>query len=170
MVVVEKSGRHAMEATEKSKTEGIIIIIILTAVLHPLQAGVVKSAPETIKESVRQSDGTVDGRFTLRASVGRSTLIWKNPDTNAVEQWSHYVECSEGAENGLEPTFVMKHKENSMRENTSKLNKVWFVYSGASNHMTSHKEWFSYLEKPEQLGFVKTGDDAPHTMSDRRGS
>ena len=53
---------------------------------------------------------------------------------------------------------------------TSKRNEVWYVDFGASNHMTSHKEWFSYLEKPEQLGFVKTGDDAPHTMSDRRGS
>ena len=58
----------------------------------------------------------------------------------------------------------MKHKANSMKESTSKLNEVWYVDSGASNHMTSHEEWFSYLEKPEQLGVVETGDDAPRTI------
>ena len=30
--------------------------------------------------------------------------------------------------------------------------------------MTSHEEWFSYLEKPEQLGVVETGDDTPHSI------
>ena len=28
--------------------------------------------------------------------------------------------------------------------------------------MMSHKEWFSYLEKPMQLGVVTTRDDTPH--------
>ena len=30
--------------------------------------------------------------------------------------------------------------------------------------MTSHEEWFSYLEKPKKQGVVKTGDDTPHTI------
>ena len=30
--------------------------------------------------------------------------------------------------------------------------------------MTSHEEWFSYLEKPEQPGMVETGDDTPHPI------
>ena len=30
--------------------------------------------------------------------------------------------------------------------------------------MTSHEEWFSYLEKPEQSGVVETSDDTPHTI------
>ena len=47
---------------------------------------------------------------------------------------------------------------------TSKPNEVWYGDSGASNHMTSHEEWFSYLEKPEKPGVVKTGDDTPHTI------
>ena len=51
-----------------------------------------------------------------------------------------------------------------MAVNTSKLNKVWYVDSEASNHMTSHEEWFSYLEKPEKQGVVKTGDNIPHTI------
>ena len=48
--------------------------------------------------------------------------------------------------------------------NTSKPNEVWYVDSGASNHMTSHKEWFSYLEKPEKQGVFEIGDDNPHTI------
>ena len=60
-------------------------------------------------------------------------------------QRSHYVEGSEGAENGSGPAFVMKHKANWMKSSTSKLNELWYVDSGASNHMTSHEVWFSYL-------------------------
>ena len=30
--------------------------------------------------------------------------------------------------------------------------------------MTSHEEWFSYLEKLEKQGVVETGDDTPHTI------
>ena len=58
----------------------------------------------------------------------------------------------------------MKHKANSMAVNTLKPNEVWYVDSGTSNHMTSHKEWFSYLEKPEKQGVVETGDDTLHTI------
>mgnify|MGYP007109628935 FL=1 len=64
-------------------------------------------------------------------------------------QWSHYAEGSEGTGNGSGPTFVMRHKANSMKASSSKPNEVWYVDSGASNHMKSHEEWFSYLEKPE---------------------
>ena len=51
-----------------------------------------------------------------------------------------------------------------MAVNTSKLKEVWYIDSGASNHMTSHEKWFSYLEKPEQSEVVETGDDTPHTI------
>ena len=60
------------------------------------------------------------------------------------------------------PTFVMKPMTNSMNKTTSQSNEVWYVDSGASNHMTSHEEWFSYLEKPEQSRVVETGDNTPH--------
>ena len=49
--------------------------------------------------------------------------------------------------------FMMKHRANSMSASTSTsaLNPkdVWFVDSGASNHMTSHKEWFREQREPE---------------------
>ena len=34
--------------------------------------------------------------------------------------------------------------------------------------MTSHKEWFSYLEKLMQSGVVATGDDTPHPIANVR--
>ena len=51
-----------------------------------------------------------------------------------------------------------------MKKTTPKSDEVWYVDSGASNHMKSHKEWFSYLEKPMQLGVVATGDDTLHRI------
>ena len=51
-----------------------------------------------------------------------------------------------------------------MAVNTSKPNEVWYVDSGASNYMKSEKEWFLYVEKPEQPGIVETGDETPHTI------
>ena len=58
----------------------------------------------------------------------------------------------------------MKHKVDSMKASTSKPDDVWYVDSRASNHMKSHEEWFSYLEKSEQPGVFETGDDTPHSM------
>ena len=46
-----------------------------------------------------------------------------------------------------------------MKKTTPKSDEVWYVDFGASNHMTSHKEWFSYLEKPMQ-----PGDDTLHPI------
>ena len=51
-----------------------------------------------------------------------------------------------------------------MAVNTSKSSEVWYVDSGTSNHMMSHEEWFSYLEKLEQQGVVETADDTLHTI------
>ena len=58
----------------------------------------------------------------------------------------------------------MKHEANSMKKTTSKSEEMWYVASGASNHMTSHEEWFSFLEKPDQPGVVETGDDTPQPI------
>ena len=53
---------------------------------------------------------------------------------------------------------MMEHMENSMKKTISQSDEMWYVNSRASNHMTSHEAWFSYLEKP---GVVETGDDTP---------
>ena len=55
----------------------------------------------------------------------------------------------------------MKHKEKFMKKTTSGSEEVWYVDSGASNYITSHEEWFSYLEKLEHSGVVETGDNSP---------
>ena len=39
------------------------------------------------------------------------------------------------------------------------LDHIWAWFS-----TTSHKEWFSYMEKPEQLGVVAIGEDTPHPI------
>ena len=58
----------------------------------------------------------------------------------------------------------MRHKANTSLANTSTLEEVWFVDSGASNHMTSHEEWFSDLRTPDRPGYMETGDDTTHTI------
>ena len=97
--------------------------------------------------------------------TGASTTTYTDTDKSGCgsgrtehgnRQRLHYVEGFEAAGNGSGPTVVIKHKENSMKARTSKLNEVWYVDSGASHHMTSHEEWFSYLEKLEKPGFVET--------------
>ena len=64
--------------------------------------------------------------------------------------------------------FVMRHKAQSMlaqaSTSASAPNNVWFVDSGASNHMTSHEDWFHELHAPERPGYVKTGDDTTHPI------
>ena len=59
---------------------------------------------------------------------------------------------------------MMKHMANSMKKPTSESDEVWYIDSGVSNDMTSHEEWFLYLEKPEQPRVVETGDDTTHPI------
>ena len=58
----------------------------------------------------------------------------------------------------------MKRKENQMGVPTTKLEEVWYIDSEASNHMMNHVEWFSSLEKPEQLGVVETSNNTVHPI------
>ena len=52
------------------------------------------------------------------------------------QQRLHYVGDSRHARK--DPMFVMKDKANSMEASTSKQKEVWYINSGASNHMTNH--------------------------------
>ena len=60
----------------------------------------------------------------------------------------------------------MQHMLNSVSRNVSKCSEnVWYVDLGASNHMTSHGEWFKDLQTLENLGFVETSDDIVHPIA-----
>ncbi len=44
-------------------------------------------------------------------------------------------------------------------------NNVWYVDSRTSNHMTNHGEWFKDTKDLKTLGFVETGDDITHPIT-----
>jgi len=44
-------------------------------------------------------------------------------------------------------------------------NNVWYVDFGALNYMTSHGEWFKNTKDLKTLGFVETGDDIAHPIT-----
>ena len=50
-----------------------------------------------------------------------------------------------------EDLFVMKHMMSATTHDTCS-NNVWYVYSRASNHMKSYKNWFNEMHVPERLG------------------
>jgi hypothetical protein len=59
---------------------------------------------------------------------------------------------------------MMQHMANSMIGGVSD-NNVWYVDSGASNHMTSHGEWFRDAKDLKTPGFVENGDDTTHSIT-----
>ena len=61
--------------------------------------------------------------------------------------------------------FVMQHVMNTMIAKNPTKDDVWYVGSGAFNHMTSCGEWFRDMRKPEVLGFMQTGDDTAHPIA-----
>ncbi len=65
---------------------------------------------------------------------------------------------------GDEQLFMMQHMANSMIRGVSD-NNVWYVDSGASNHMTSHGEWFRDTKELKTPRFVETGDDTTHPIT-----
>jgi len=58
----------------------------------------------------------------------------------------------------------MQHMANSMIGGALD-NNVWYVDFGASNHMTNHGEWFRDTKDLKTLGFVETGDDTTHPIT-----
>ena len=60
--------------------------------------------------------------------------------------WQHSQNAEGSGRAGEGSVFVTRHEANSMKQTTPRSDEVWYVDSGASNHMTSH-EWFSYMER-----------------------
>ena len=64
-----------------------------------------------------------------------------------------------------EQLFVMKHMLSLvMIGKTTCSNDVWYVDLGASNHMTSHAEWFKALHNLKRPSYVETWDDTTHPI------
>ena len=78
VVMVDGADRHAVEAADKSKIGGTMMVP--TTVPDPPQVGGVKAVPETGKGRPTQNVGIVARKATGRASVGRSAPIRINPD------------------------------------------------------------------------------------------
>jgi len=65
---------------------------------------------------------------------------------------------------GDEQLFVMHHMANLMIGGVSD-NNVWYVDSGALDHMTSHEKWFRDTKDLKTLGFVEISDDTTHPIT-----
>jgi hypothetical protein len=44
-------------------------------------------------------------------------------------------------------------------------NNVWYVNFGTSNHMTIHGKWFRDTKDLKTPGFMETGDDTTHPIT-----
>ena len=158
MGMEDEVGWLATVAADKSKREGI------------------EDVPAVVPEAYtsRESHSGAENRQTKAEAefwysgkeVHKESECWKKrvdsektgSGSGRIEQGNrerlHYAKGFERVGKG--PAFVMRHEAYSMKKTTPKSEEVWYVHSGASNHMTSHEEWFSYLEKPEQPGVVET--------------
>ena len=70
--------------------------------------------------------------------------------------------ASSSRESG-ERLFIMQHMMSACGKGDC-ADDVWYVDSGASNHMTHYKNWFHELHVLEQPGYVETGDDTVHQI------
>ena len=59
--------------------------------------------------------------------------------------------------------FVMQHMM-SVVANEVDSNDVWYVDSGASNHMTCHHTWFNEMKEPSKPRYVEIGVDTMHPI------
>ena len=78
VIVVDKGGRCAIEAADKTKIERIVVMPTLVPDLP--EAGVVETAPETGKQYPPQKVGPVARKATGRESAGKSVPIRINLD------------------------------------------------------------------------------------------
>ncbi|MCO5560206.1 hypothetical protein L7F22_013816 [Adiantum nelumboides] len=64
-----------------------------------------------------------------------------------------------------EQLFVMQDMVDAMNANVHAGDSVWYVDSSASNHMTSHGEWFKEMKQLDGPGYVETGDNSAHPIA-----
>jgi hypothetical protein len=74
-----------------------------------------------------------------RAESGRTASeSGSGPTDRRNRQQSHYAEGSGEAGGSL--AFVTRHEANSVKRSAPRSDEVWYLDSGASNHMMRHKE------------------------------
>ena len=82
------------------------------------------------------------------------------------KQHNNYASSSRNNDDDYsEQLFVMQHMVNAMTADVHASEDVWYVDSGASNHMTSRGEWFRDLKELNAPGYVETGDDTAHPIA-----
>ena len=162
--VEDEASRHTMEAADVIMEEGTEVMP--TASSDPPETRGVE-AMRTIaecwycgKKGHRESECWKKRADSERTGSGNGF----GHTGKGKRQRSHYVEGSGKAGKGF--AVVTRHEANSMKQTTPRSDELWYVHSGASNHMMSHKEWFSYLEKPMQPGVVAT--DTSHQIANVR--
>ena len=97
--------------------------------------------------------------------MARSCYKKQNDIKSGKLQQGNYASSSKQAEDRSEQLFVMQHMLSSITGDVSQSSDVWYVDSGASNHMTSHGEWFGEMQKLQKPGYVETGDDSAHPIA-----
>ena len=79
----------------------------------------------------------------------------QNDIMNGKLQQGNYASSSRQGDDRNEHLFMVQHMTNSVTS-AKESNNVWYVNSGASNHMTGHAEWIQAAKKMEKLGFEKS--------------
>ena len=162
MVVVAKM----VAEQEISSSNKIMIINNNTQVAEvSSEAGGVTEVMDLVKGS-KMMDAVVITVVSLgmyKLIVTRSKMTLRMGKCGAKN--CNYASSSKTNEDN-ERLFVMQHVLNSIFDDVSKCGtNVWYVDSGALNHMTSHGEWFQDMHDPERPGHVETGDDTAHPIA-----
>ena len=110
--------------------------------------------------SQQQGQDNTDGCWNCGKSGHYAKDCWSNTNNSrrGRGQQGNYANS-----NTDERLFVMQRMMTATAHADGP-NDVWYVDSGASNHMTHHKNWFNELHVPEQPGYVETGDDTVHPI------
>ena len=146
--VGDEVDRHAIVVANRSRKEGTEAVP--TTVPYPPQGGGVKAAPETGKQRPKRNVGTLVGR-----AIERERLLKKHSDSDKSGATQRERERLLKKRSDLDKSESGKAKQGSQqrshyakgsRTGKGSSDEVWYVYSGASNHMMSHEEWFSHLE------------------------
>ncbi|MCO5599573.1 hypothetical protein L7F22_053679 [Adiantum nelumboides] len=93
-------------------------------------------------------------------------VVEDSSEGNNRGQQNNYVSTSTNNDDA-ERLLVMQHMSNIVSKSVSTMqdDNVWYVDSGASNHMTGRGEWFKSMHTLQNAGYVQTRDDTAHPIA-----